>query len=401
MDIKIKKRNGRLEDFNVEKINACAQRACQSISDVSASEIVLDAQLQLYDKITTSEIDQALILSAREKIEKEPAYSYVAAKLVLNSLYKEVFKEGVDSDAFELQYRKSFIQNIKKLVKTDRLNKKLLDFDLKLLSDSLIINRDLKFKYLGIKTLTDRYFIREENKICEAPQAFWMRVAMGLALNEEDKNNKAIEFYNLMSRLKYTPSTPTLFNSGTTHSQLSSCYLNTFDDSIDGIFDGAWQEARKSKFAGGLGLDVTPFRSTGAYIKGTNGISSGLIPWLKIYNDLLVAVNQGGKRPGAGCAYLEPWHLDYEDFLNLRRNTGDDRLRCHDLNTASWIPDAFMKEFKEKKTGTSLTLVNFQIYIIYTVKRLIRNTICSVKKLKTEMLKILEKHLLKNYGKKC
>ena len=343
MDIKIKKRNGRLEDFNVEKINACAQRACQSISDVSASEIVLDAQLQLYDKITTSEIDQALILSAREKIEKEPAYSYVAAKLVLNSLYKEVFKEGVDSDAFELQYRKSFIQNIKKLVKTDRLNKKLLDFDLKLLSDSLIINRDLKFKYLGIKTLTDRYFIREENKICEAPQAFWMRVAMGLALNEEDKNNKAIEFYNLMSRLKYTPSTPTLFNSGTTHSQLSSCYLNTFDDSIDGIFDGAWQEARKSKFAGGLGLDVTPFRSTGAYIKGTNGISSGLIPWLKIYNDLLVAVNQGGKRPGAGCAYLEPWHLDYEDFLNLRRNTGDDRLRCHDLNTASWIPDAFMK----------------------------------------------------------
>lgn len=349
MDIKIKKRNGRLEDFNVEKINACAQRACDSIPDVSASEIVLDAQLQLYDKITTSEIDQALILSAREKIEKEPAYSKVAAKLVLNSLYKEVFKEGVDSDAFELQYRKSFIQSVKKLVSVNRLNKKLLSFDLKQLSESLVISRDLKFKYLGIKTLTDRYFLREEDKIMEAPQSFWMRVAMGLALNEEDPNEKAIEFYNLMSRLKYTPSTPTLFNSGTVHSQLSSCYLNTFDDSIDGIFDGAWQEARKSKFAGGLGLDVTPFRSTGAYIQGTNGISSGLIPWLKIYNDLLVAVNQGGKRPGAGCAYLEPWHLDYEDFLNLRRNTGDDRLRCHDLNTASWVPDAFMKRVKAEE----------------------------------------------------
>ena len=205
MDIKIKKRNGRLEDFNVDKINACAQRACDSIPDVSASEIVLDAQLQLYDKITTSEIDQALILSAREKIEKEPAYSKVAAKLVLNSLYKEVFKEGVDSDAFELQYRKSFIQSVKKLVSVNRLNKKLLSFDLKQLSESLVISRDLKFKYLGIKTLTDRYFLREEDKIMEAPQSFWMRVAMGLALNEEDPNEKAIEFYNLMSLLKYTP----------------------------------------------------------------------------------------------------------------------------------------------------------------------------------------------------
>ena len=156
-------------------------------------------------------------------------------------------------------------------------------------------------------------------------------------------------FYNLLSNMLYTPSTPTLFNSGTTHSQLSSCYLNTFDDSIDGIFDGAWQEARKSKFAGGLGLDVTPFRSTGSHIQGTNGISSGLVPWLKIYNDLLIAVNQGGKRPGAGCAYLEPWHLDFEDFLNLRRNTGDDRLRCHDMNTASWIPDEFMRRVQNEQ----------------------------------------------------
>ena len=348
MNIKVKKRNGRLESFEVDKINASAQRACENISDVSASEIVLDAQLQLYDKILTSDIDKALILSAREKIEKEPNYSFAAAKLLLNCLYKEVFKEGVDSDTFDFQYRKSFIQNIKKLVKENRLSDRLLDFDLKLLSNHLDIERDNSFKYLGIQILYDRYFIRQDGKIMESPQAFWMRVAMGLSINEKNKNEKAIEFYNLFSQFLYTPSTPTLFNSGTVRSQLSSCYLNTFDDSIDGIFDGAWQEARKSKYAGGLGLDVTPFRSTGSHIEGTNGISSGLVPWLKIYNDLLVAVNQGGKRPGAGCAYLEPWHLDFEDFLNLRRNTGDDRLRCHDMNTAPWIPDEFMRRVQNE-----------------------------------------------------
>lgn len=344
MNIKVKKRNGRLEEFEVDKINASALRACSDIDNVSPSEIVLDAQLQLFDKITTIEIDKALVLSAREKIEKEPNYSYAAAGLLLNCLYKEVFKEGVDSEAFELQYRKSFIQNIKKLVKQEMLDERLLGFDFTKLSEALKIDRDKKFKYLGIQILFDRYFIRSDKKIMETPQAFWMRVAMGLAINEENKNEKAIEFYDLFSQFLYTASTPTLFNSGTTHSQLSSCYLNTFDDSIDGIFDGAWQEARKSKFAGGLGFDVTPFRSSGSHIKGTNGTSGGLIPWLKIYNDLLVAVNQGGKRPGAGCAYLEPWHLDFEDFLNLRRNTGDDRLRCHDMNTASWIPDIFMRK---------------------------------------------------------
>ena len=345
----VKKRNGRLEDFNVDKINACAQRACENIENVSASEIVLDAQLQLFDKIKTTDIDKALILSAREKIEKEPNYSYAAAGLLLNTLYKEVFKESADSDAFKLQYRKSFIQNTKKLVKEGFLNPKLLEYDLGKLSEALKIRRDKSFKYLGIQILADRYFIRQEGKIMEAPQSFWMRVSMGLALNEENKEEWAVKYYNLFSQFLYTSSTPTLFNSGTTHSQLSSCYLNTFDDSIDGIFDGAWQEARKSKYAGGLGLDVTPFRSTGSHIQGTNGISSGLVPWLKIYNDLLVAVNQGGKRPGAGCAYLEPWHLDFEDFLNLRRNTGDDRLRCHDMNTASWIPDEFMRRVKNEE----------------------------------------------------
>jgi ribonucleoside-diphosphate reductase alpha chain len=348
MNINVKKRNGRLQPFLVEKINANVERACEGIEDTSVSEVLLDAQLQLFDKITTSEIDTALTLSAREKIEKEPNYSFVAARLLLNTVYKEVFKEGVDSDTFKLQYRKSFIQNIKKLVKLEKLNPKMLEFDLSKLSEALRIRRDESFKYLGIQILTDRYFIRHDDKIMEAPQCFWMRVAMGLSLNEENKEESAIKIYDMFSQFLYTSSTPTLFNSGTTHSQLSSCYLNTFDDSIDGIFDGAWQEARKSKFAGGLGFDVTPFRSSGSHIKGTNGISGGLIPWLKIYNDLLVAVNQGGKRPGAGCAYLEPWHLDYEDFLNLRRNTGDDRLRCHDMNTASWIPDEFMRRVQSE-----------------------------------------------------
>jgi ribonucleoside-diphosphate reductase alpha chain len=345
--MKVKKRNGRLEDFNVEKINKCAIRSCEGIDNVSASEIVLDAQLSLYNKVTTEEIDQSLILSAREKIEKEPNYSFAAARLLLNALYKEVFKEGVDSDALDLQYKKTFIQNTKKLVRSKRLDERLLDFDLKKLSSALFVERDLGFKYLGIQILYDRYLIREDGKIMESPQAFFMRVAMGLSINEENKEEAAISFYNCFSKFLYTPSTPTLFNSGTTHSQLSSCYLNTFDDSIDGIFEGIWQEARKSKYAGGLGFDVTPLRSTGSYINGTNGISSGLIPWLKIFNDMLVSVNQGGKRPGAGCAYLEPWHLDYEEFLNLRKNTGDERLRCHDMNTASWIPDLFMRKVEE------------------------------------------------------
>ena len=348
MNIQVKKRNGRLEDFKVDKINKCAERACENLDGVSASEVILDAQLQLFNKIATQEIDEALIFSARQKIEKEPNYSYAAARMLLNNLYKEVFREGVDSDIFKLQYRKSFIQGIKKLVKGNKLNKRMLEYDLNKLSEALSIRRDLKFKYLGIQILTDRYFIREDKKIMEAPQSFWMRVAMGLALNEEHKEEWAVKYYDMFSNFLYTSSTPTLFNSGTVRSQLSSCYLNTFDDSIDGIFDGAWQEARKSKYAGGLGLDVTPFRSTGSHIEGTNGISSGLVPWLKIYNDLLVAVNQGGKRPGAGCAYLEPWHLDFEDFLNLRRNTGDDRLRCHDMNTASWIPDEFMRRVQNE-----------------------------------------------------
>ena len=345
--INVKKRNGRLEPLNIDKINLCAERACGELENVSASEVVLDAHVQLYDKITTKEIDKALIMSARSKIEKDPNYSYVAARLFLGNIHKEVFGESRDKDMFEQQYRLSFVRNIKKLVKFGTLSDKLLSYDLKKLSEHLVLDRDYKFKYLGLQIVHDRYLLHIDGRRLEAPQAFWMRGAMGLALNEDDKEGKCIEFYNAISQFYICPSTPTLFNSGTVRSQLSSCYLNTFDDSIDGIFEGLWQEARKSKFAGGLGFDVTPFRASNSYVKGTNGKSSGLIPWLKIYNDTLIAVDQGGKRPGAGCAYIESWHLDIEDFLDLKKNTGDDRRRCHDMNTANWLPDLFIKRVQE------------------------------------------------------
>lgn len=345
-EINVKKRNGRLQPLNINKINLCAERACENLENVSASEVVLDAHVQLYDKITTKEIDKALIMSARQKIEKEPNYSHVASKLLLGTIHKEVFKESRHVETFELQYKVSFISNLKRLVKEEILEEKLLDFDLKKISDALSPERDNKFKYLGLQIIYDRYLHTIDEVRVETPQAFWMRVSMGLAINEENKNEKAIEFYNVLSTFRLCCSTPTLFNSGSTHSQLSSCYLNTFDDSIDGIFEGLWQEARKSKFAGGLGFDVTNFRASNSYVKGTNGKSSGLIPWLKIYNDTLIAVDQGGKRPGAGCAYLEPWHLDIEDFLNLKKNTGDERRRCHDMNTANWLPDLFFRKIK-------------------------------------------------------
>lgn len=347
--IHVKKRNGRLEVLDVNKINKVVARACEGLENVSASEVTLDANLQFYDKIQTIEIDKALMLTARSKIEKDPDYSYLASRLIQNSLYKEVFGEGVDADTFELLYRKAFIKNIKALVKEGRLDNRLLGFNLKKLADALDLNRDDLFKYHGMQIVYDRYLIQLNGRRMETPQAFWMRVAMGLAINEDNKEEKALEFYNTLSQFHGCTSTPTLFNSGTTHSQLSSCYLNTFDDSVDGIFDGLWQEARKSKYAGGLGFDVTPFRATGAFINGTNGASSGLIPWLKIYNDMLIAVNQGGRRPGSGCAYLEPWHLDVEEFIELRQPTGEDRRRTHDMNTALWMPDLFFKKVEAEE----------------------------------------------------
>lgn len=341
--IRVKKRGGNLEKLDLDKINKSAQRACLGLAEVSASEIVLDASLSLFDGITTVEIDKALILSGRTKIEKEPAYAYATARLLLNNLYKEAFGAGVENELFEEQYRQAFIENVNVLVEDSRLDEQLLGFDLELLASKLVIDRDNLFKYGGLQTVYDRYLIHKDKVRLETPQAFFMRVAMGLALNEKDKNEKAIEFYNVISQFLYMPSTPTLFNSGTTHSQLSSCFLSTVDDSEDGIM-GTWHDqARLSKYAGGLGIDAHPIRGTGAYIKGTNGESSGPVPFLKIFNDILIAFNQSGKRKGSGVVYFEPSHIDIEDILELKKNTGDERRRCHDMNTALWIPDLFMK----------------------------------------------------------
>lgn len=341
--MKVKKRSGKTEDFNDEKIKICAERTCEGISDVSATELVYNSTIKLYDGVKTIEIDQALIKSARSMIEEEPNYKFVAARLLLSTIYKEVFGEGADSDVLDLQYKKTFILNLKKLVKEGIASKELLKFDLKDLSNYMDVQRDQNFAYLGLQTLYDRYLMHIADKRMETPQGFWMRVAMGLSINEPDKNKSAKRFYDVLSNFDFMSSTPTLFNSGGSFNQLSSCFLNTFEDSINGIFDGVQQEALKNKYAGGLGMDLTNFRATNSYIKGTNGTTQGAVYFWKLYGDMLAAVNQGGKRRGAGCAYLETWHADIEDFIQLRKNTGDERKRTHDMNTANWIPDYFFK----------------------------------------------------------
>lgn len=351
----VKKRNGKLESFSEQKIRKCIERCCNDddgvmYEGVDSEAVFLNSRIKLFDGIRTSEIDNSLVKSARSMIEQEPNYKYVASKLLLNTIYKEVFGTGVDSDAFELQYRTSFIVNLKKLIKAGIVNREMARMDLKFLSKQIKIDRDHKFAYLGLQTVYDRYLHHIDGLKMETPQSFWMRVAMGLALREEtDKEQWAVKYYNLLSNFDYMCSTPTLFNSGGTFNQLSSCFLSTFEDSIVGIFDGLLQEALKNKYSGGLGMDLTNFRATNSYIKGTNGETQGAVYFWKLYGDMLTAVNQGGKRRGAGCAYLETWHADIEDFIQLRKNTGDDRKRTHDMNTAHWIPDLFLKCVIEDK----------------------------------------------------
>lgn len=342
--MKVKKRNGRLEDYSPDKINNFVNRCCDGLK-VSPSEIILDAEISFRDKIPTSEIDEQLELTARSKIWQHPDYGKAAARMLLSSHYKEVIGESVDCDTFDNDYRSMFVRNIKKGVKKGIFDPRLLSFPLKELAEYIKPERDELYGYVGIKNLTDRYFSKIDGKVIETPQAFHMRVAMGLCINETEPDF-VYELYDLYSQHKASPSTPTLFNSGTTHPQLSSCYLSSIDDSVDGIFEGLWQEARKSKYAGGLGFHMTSIRSTGSHIKGTNGTSSGLIPWLKVYNDMLVACNQAGRRPGSGCVYLEPWHGDIEEFITLRTNTGDEARKCRQLNTALWIPDLFFKRLE-------------------------------------------------------
>jgi ribonucleoside-diphosphate reductase alpha chain len=318
--------------------------ACAGLGDASLVEPVFaETMAGIYPGITAREIDQALILAARSRIERDPAYTYVAARLLLATLYTEAFGAETTLAQAEGAYRGSVRRYIETGIAAGMLDPALTAFDLDRIAAALQPKRDLAFTYLGIQTLYDRYLLHEAGRRYEPPQLFWMRVAMGLALNEAHRDDRAIEFYDLISQFAFTPSSPTLFNAGTRHPQLSSCFLTTVPDDLGAIFKCVRDNALLSKWSGGLGNDWTNVRALGAHIKGTNGSSQGIIPFLKVANDTAIAVNQGGKRKGAVCAYLEPWHLDIEEFLELRRNTGDDRRRTHDMNTALWIPDLFMQ----------------------------------------------------------
>ena len=328
--------------------SACAQLG----ADVQPDAIISETLRNLYDGVPLAEVHKAAILAARTKIELDPDYTYVTARLLLHTMAREVLGEEVTRERLAARYADYFPQFIKQGVEAELLDEKLLQFDLKQLGAALKPERDDQFDYLGLQTLYDRYFLHVKKRRIELPQAFFMRVAMGLALNEIEREARAIEFYEVLSSFDFMSSTPTLFNSGTRRSQLSSCYLTTVPDDLDGIYEAIKENALLSKFAGGLGNDWTRVRALGSHIKGTNGESQGVVPFLKVVNDTAVAVNQGGKRKGAVCTYLESWHLDIEEFLELRKNTGDDRRRTHDMNTANWIPDLFMRRVMEKGQWT-------------------------------------------------
>jgi ribonucleoside-diphosphate reductase alpha chain len=329
------------------------ESACAGLSaDVKPEPIVAETLRNLYDSVPMEEVHKAAILAARTLIERDPDYTYATARLLLNTIAAEVLGTEVTQAGLAQAYPDYFPQFIKQGIANELLDDKLAQFDLARLGAALKPERDLAFDYLGLQTLYDRYFLHVRKTRIELPQAFFMRVAMGLSLNEIDREARAIEFYEVLSNFDFMSSTPTLFNAGTRRSQLSSCYLTTVPDDLDGIYESIKENALLSKFAGGLGNDWTRVRALGSHIKGTNGESQGVVPFLKVVNDTAVAVNQGGKRKGAVCAYLETWHLDIEEFLELRKNTGDDRRRTHDMNTANWIPDLFMKRVMEKGTWT-------------------------------------------------
>ena len=340
--------DGSRAPLDLDRIHTIVSEACVDLADVSETRILEEALKNLYDGVTAAELSTSLVITARTMIEQEPNYSYVAARLLCDNLRAEAlgFLKVADSATqgdMATLYARALPAYIARGVELELLAPNLLDFDLERLGEALLPERDLQFTYLGLQTLYDRYFIHSGEVRIELPQTFFMRVAMGLAVEEDDPNARAIEFYRLLSSFDYMSSTPTLFNAGTLRPQLSSCYLTTVPDDLHGIYGAIQDNAMLSKFAGGLGNDWTPVRALGAYIKGTNGKSQGVVPFLKVVNDTAVAVNQGGKRKGAVCSYLETWHLDIEEFVELRKNTGDDRRRTHDMNTANWIPDLFMK----------------------------------------------------------
>lgn len=342
-----------MRPLDLSALNALIVSACEGLgSAVQAEPIVTETIKNLYDGVPISQVYDSAILAARTMIEQDPAYSQVTARILLHTMRREVLAEEVAPAEMATRYAEYFPQFIKRGIAAELLDDKLLQFDLEKLGAALDASRDLQFGYLGLQTLYDRYFLHHEGQRIELPQAFFMRVAMGLALNEADREACAIEFYQVLSKFDFMSSTPTLFNSGTRRAQLSSCYLTTVDDDLEGIYEALKENALLSKFAGGLGNDWTQVRALGSHIKGTNGKSQGVVPFLKVVNDTAVAVNQGGKRKGAVCAYLETWHLDIEEFLELRKNTGDDRRRTHDMNTANWIPDLFMKRVIEDADWT-------------------------------------------------
>ena len=339
---------GQRVPLDLARLQALIESSCEGLGeDVKAAPILAETQRNLYDGVSIDEVYKAAILAARTRIEHDPAYTRATARLLMHTIRREILGEEVMHADMATRYADYFPTFIKKGIEAELLDDKLGQFDLARLGSALKFERDLNFDYLGLQTLYDRYFLHVDGARIEMPQAFFMRVAMGLALNEIDREARAIEFYELLSSFDFMSSTPTLFNAGTRRSQLSSCYLTTVPDDLDGIYEAIKENALLSKFAGGLGNDWTPVRALGSHIKGTNGKSQGVVPFLKVVNDTAVAVNQGGKRKGAVCAYLESWHLDVEEFLELRKNTGDDRRRTHDMNTANWIPDLFMKRVME------------------------------------------------------
>jgi ribonucleoside-diphosphate reductase alpha chain len=339
--------------LDLQQLKGLIESACAGLGgDIKPDPIVAETMRNLYDGVPIDEVYKASILAARTLIEKDPDYTYATARLLLHTIFKEVLARDIAPSEMAASYADYFPAFIKKGVENELLDERLLQYDLKRLGGALKAERDLQFDYLGLQTLYDRYFLHVRKTRIELPQAFFMRVAMGLALNEIDREARAIEFYEVLSSFDFMSSTPTLFNSGTLRSQLSSCYLTTVPDDLDGIYESIKENALLSKFAGGLGNDWTRVRALGSHIKGTNGESQGVVPFLKVVNDTAVAVNQGGKRKGAVCTYLESWHLDIEEFLELRKNTGDDRRRTHDMNTANWIPDLFMRRVMEKGEWT-------------------------------------------------
>ncbi|QXP87702.1 ribonucleoside-diphosphate reductase subunit alpha [Methylococcus capsulatus] len=356
--VQVTQEDGTRKPLDTARLRHVVEEACRSLSDVEPEWIIEETRRNLFDGVPEKEVAPTLVMTARTRIEQESNYSYVAARLLLDALRREALSflghgaVSATQDEMSERYGEYFKDYVKRGVELELLSPELARFDLQRLGEALKPERDLQFNYLGLQTLYDRYFIHSGDIRFELPQAFFMRVAMGLAIQEVDREERAIEFYDLLSSFDFMSSTPTLFNAGTLRPQLSSCYLTTVPDDLDGIYSAIKDNALLSKFAGGLGNDWTRVRGMGAHIKGTNGKSQGVVPFLKVANDTAVAVNQGGKRKGAVCAYLETWHIDIEEFLDLRKNTGDDRRRTHDMNTANWVPDLFMKRVAEEREWT-------------------------------------------------